>query len=107
MSITGIVRDWHDDEGWGVIDTDQTPAGCWAPFSAVAIEGYRKFSPGQSVELEWEAADQDGFAFRATRVWPSGTLPIDVNRQGPPGIYSSRLTIHFDDEFGDTSENGR
>jgi CspA family cold shock protein len=98
MSSHGVVRSWHDDDGWGIIDSAQTPGGCWAHYSAVAIQGYRKLSPGQRVKLEWEAANQDGFAFRATKAWPVGQADVDAAPQGPSGIYSSTLTIHFDDE---------
>jgi cold shock protein len=31
-------------------------------------EGYRTLSPGDAVEFDYEEAEQDGFAFRATRV---------------------------------------
>ena len=40
--IPGVVREWHSDEGWGVIDSDQTPGGCWAHFSDVEMDGYRR-----------------------------------------------------------------
>ncbi|MGA7204160.1 MAG: hypothetical protein WBX27_05975 [Specibacter sp.] len=99
MGTTGIVRFWLDADGWGVIDSDQTPGGCWAHFSVIAVAGYRALTPGQQVQLEWEAADQDGYAFRATRTWPSGQEPIqDSAAHAPDGIYNSTLTITFDDE---------
>jgi CspA family cold shock protein len=99
MGTTGIVRFWLDEDGWGVIDSDQTPGGCWAHNSCVAVAGYRSLAPGQQVRLEWEAANQDGYAFRATRTWPLGQEPIqDSPAQVPDGIYTSTLTITFDDE---------
>ena len=66
----GIVRVWRNEEGWGVIDSPETPGGCWAHFSHLAIEGYRTLTPGQSVELAWQAAVQDGYSYRAVRVVP-------------------------------------
>lgn len=76
MSVSGVVRFWRDHEGWGVVDSASTPGGCWAGFSAVAMAGYRKLDAGQRVELEYERGDQDGYSFRATRVWPAGTEPV-------------------------------
>ncbi|UWZ40222.1 cold shock domain-containing protein [Dactylosporangium roseum] len=58
------------EEGWGVLDSPETPGGCWTHFSAVAMEGFRSLEPGQSVRLEWESPGQDGYAFRATHVVP-------------------------------------
>ena len=77
MTETGTVRGWHADEGWGVLDSTPTPGGCWCHFSAVAIAGYRELHAGQQVDFEHETADQDGFDFRATRVWPTGAEPVD------------------------------
>lgn len=98
MSAHGTVRSWDDEEGWGIIDSVQTPGGCWAHFTAVAVEGYRKLSPGQQVVLEWEAADQDGFSFRATKAWPAGQEPVGAAPQDPGATYSSTLTIRFNQE---------
>ena len=33
--LTGVVREWHREAGWGVIDCDATPGGCWAFFSVM------------------------------------------------------------------------
>lgn len=42
MTTQGTVRVWRDDQGLGcrVIDTDQTPGGCWTHFSSVHMSGY-------------------------------------------------------------------
>ena len=94
----GVVRLWNDEDGWGVIDSVRTPGGCWAHFSVVAVAGYRALTPGQEVELEWESADHDGFAFRATKVWPAGAEPIDgAQAHAPDGAYSSALEITLDE----------
>jgi CspA family cold shock protein len=29
------VREWHDDLGWGVLDSPETPSGCWTHFSVI------------------------------------------------------------------------
>jgi cold shock protein len=57
--------------GRGVIDSDQTTGGCWTHFSSIDVPGYRTLAAGQPVELDWEPADQDGYAYRAVAVWPA------------------------------------
>ena len=66
----GTVRLWIDDEGWGVIDSPQTPNGCWAHFGVLEMAGYRALTAGQAVEFTWEPAQQDGYDFRAVTVRP-------------------------------------
>ncbi|WP_030942224.1 cold shock domain-containing protein [Streptomyces sp. NRRL S-646] len=66
--ILATVREWDDEEGWGVLDSPETPGGCWAHLSAVEGEGFRSLAAGEKVTLEWEAAEQDGFQYRAVRV---------------------------------------
>jgi CspA family cold shock protein len=101
MSTPGEVRVWHDEEGWGVIDSPETPGGCWTYYSDIAMpDQYLKLDAGQLVELEWESAQQDGFDFRAVRVWPRGEEPYD--RPPTPvsegsSAYRSWITITFDD----------
>lgn len=77
--VRATVREWHDDLGWGVIDSPETPGGCWAHFTAMetpvigyldgaTVSEYSSLSAGDSVELEWEAPGQDGFDYRAIAV---------------------------------------
>ena len=68
--ITATVREWFAEDGWGVLDSAETPGGCFAHYSAIEMEGYRSLAPGQSVQLEWEAPGflQDGYVYRAVRV---------------------------------------
>ncbi|GIH21576.1 cold shock domain-containing protein [Rugosimonospora africana] len=54
----------------GVIDSDETPGGCWVHFSHLVMEGFKALDPGQGVELTWVAASQDGYAYRAVEVVP-------------------------------------
>jgi cold shock protein len=89
MNSTGTVSMWRGEEGWGVIDSPDTPGGCWFHFSHLwhvdlpegrALEvkgGYRDARVGESVEFDYEPADQDGYSFRADSVWP-------VDRWSPP-----------------------
>jgi CspA family cold shock protein len=66
--VVGVVRVWHREQGWGVVDAPEVPGGCWVHFSAVEATGYRELRAGQQVLLEAEAAEQDGYRYRATRV---------------------------------------
>ncbi|WP_031332325.1 cold-shock protein [Williamsia sp. D3] len=68
FTTVGTVRLWADEEGWGVIDSDDTPGGAWAHFSVVAGTGFRSLQPGQAVEFTYEHAEQDGHSFRAVSV---------------------------------------
>ena len=96
VTVQGVVREWHPDQGWGVIDAQDTPGGCWAHFSSVAIDGYRELVRGQAVNLEWEAVDQDGFRYRARRVWPTGTAPFESVGETDIDAFSSSVTVSFD-----------
>jgi len=73
------VREWHDDLGGGVLDSPETPGGCWTHFSVIetpylgSVQGaqvweYKSLSTGDIVEFEWETAGQDGFDYRAVVV---------------------------------------
>jgi len=97
MTSRGEVRVWHADKGWGVIDCPDTPGGCWAPFSAVLVPGYQALDAGAVVELAYEAAEQDGYAFRALEVWPAGQTPVRARPLPPGPAYRSTLTFTFED----------
>ena len=73
------MREWHNDLGWGVLDSPETPGGCWAHYSVIEsrllaqvdgseVSEYKGVAVGESVELEWEAPGQDGFDYRAVVV---------------------------------------
>jgi cold shock protein len=81
-----------------VLDSSETPGGCWAHFSVVATVDYRRLAVDQPVEFEWERADQDGFGYRALRVWPAGLEPADrpPSDAQPSAAYRSTLTITLD-----------
>ncbi len=64
---TAVVRVWHRDEGWGVVDAEEVPGGCRVDFSVIDA-GYRELRAGQQVLLQFEPTEQDGYAYRATRV---------------------------------------
>jgi len=91
------VRTWEDAEGWGVLDSAETPGGCWVHWSCVAVDGFRALLPGQEVELEWEQAEQDGCSYRALRAGPAEVDPVEHGTTDHDGAWSSRLTVRFDD----------
>jgi CspA family cold shock protein len=97
MTSVGSVRTFNADEGWGVIDGPDVPGGCWVHFSAIAMDGYRELARGQHVSFRAEAASQDGFDYRAVKVWTADTEPPDQPRtQGSSAAYHSSLTLTFD-----------
>lgn len=81
--VTGIVKFFKAERGWGAITVDGLPGpgDVWVHFSAVQSDGYRELSAGDVVELEFEAAQQDSFRFRATRVWRVGPGPAPTLRR--------------------------
>ncbi|MGH3293329.1 MAG: cold-shock protein [Trebonia sp.] len=96
----GTVREWSDDCGWGVIDSAETPGGCWVHFSAIVSPGYRSLEPGGPVVFTYEATGQDGFDYRAVQVWPPDVtpgVPQDWDRPGSSAAHSSSLTIRWQD----------
>ncbi len=95
-AVPAVVRVWHDEDGWGVVDCGQTPGGCWAGFSAVAVEGYQRLAAGEEVMLECEVGEQDGFGFRAVRVWPVGADPVGAVVRPAGQAYRSTLRIEPD-----------
>lgn len=96
MDSVGTVRSWSAEEGWGVIDSPETPGGCWVHYGKVAVRGFRGLNLGQRVEFEWEPGDQDGYHFRATRVWPYGDEPYDRYRRSDPSHPSYRTGLRID-----------
>ena len=99
----GTVREWRADDGWGVIDSVDTPGGCWAHFSAIVSEGYRALEPGDHVAFSYETPGQDGYDYRAVRVWPPGAspeAPPQPARGEPSAAYRSSLTIRWHGSAG-------
>jgi CspA family cold shock protein len=96
VTVQGQVREWHDDAGWGVIDSAATPGGCWAHFSSVLVAGYRRLAEGQDVEFSFDEAEQDGYSHRTVEVWPADQEPVRLDPE-PPGAVFSSLTITWPD----------
>ncbi|HEX4087816.1 MAG TPA: cold shock domain-containing protein [Trebonia sp.] len=110
MLSEGTVREWSGDHGWGVIDSADTPGGCWAHFSVIASPGYRSLKPGDRVAFAYEAPGQDGFSYRAVQVWPPDVSP-ESSQPPPPGepsaAYRSSLTIRWLDGSVTKGTSGR
>jgi hypothetical protein len=67
---SGVVREWHDDEGWGVLESTETPGGCWDGFDhravEVTVEGVPAFN---------RQPDRSGSAFRSELTIDRRTIP--------------------------------
>lgn len=113
LESIGTVVWWSDEEGLGAIESPQVPGGCWVHFTHVLAGGhrFRTLEVGQAVPFAYEAAEQDGYAFRA--VWVGSFAPGEPRRPdleatevitGPSSAYTSTLTITYDDHQRDDGE---
>lgn len=66
----GVVRVWHEADGWGVIVSPATPGGCLVLESALDMHALDTLRVGQRVVFTWEATDHAEFTHRAVRVRP-------------------------------------
>jgi CspA family cold shock protein len=70
--VDGVVREYDDREGFGVIDSLDTPGGCWFHYSMIEVPGRKTLFAGQLVRFTFESeVEQDGFVFRALQARPS------------------------------------
>lgn len=92
----GSVLAWWPEEGWGVIETEATPGGCWAHFSSLKIDGYRELHVGQQVSVAYEPAMQDGYEWRALRVSIVGSQEQEERSHQAGDAYRSTLDIEWD-----------
>lgn len=79
---TATVREWHADEGWGVLDFASLPSGSWTLFSKIEMSGYHELRVGENVLAEYklidektsaelENSDSELYAAMTTRVLPN------------------------------------
>jgi cold shock protein len=68
--VEGVVRKWNSEEGFGTIDSPETPGGCGAVFMHVNMEGYRSLHQGQRVRFTFIEARQDDCPFQAQDIVP-------------------------------------
>ncbi|MQS05885.1 cold-shock protein [Streptomyces alkaliphilus] len=101
---SGVVRIWHTEDGWGVIESPETPGGVFAHFSVIDAPAgtFRSLHPGDPVDFEWEHGIQDELHFRATWVKPAGSEHGERSAgeaEGEDGdAYTSTLKIRWDEE---------
>lgn len=103
MPSVGTVREWNEEEGTGVIDSEDTPGGCWVHFSNIVTGALGTLTPGDQVTFTYEALPQAGFGYQAVRVWPPEVKP--GTPQAAPGrsplpAYQGWLAIRWDDDEG-------
>jgi CspA family cold shock protein len=68
----GTVAFWHDEEGWGAIQTPDREGVGFVLFADVRVPGYRTLVPGERVDFEWlDDFHQDGCQWRVAWVKPS------------------------------------
>jgi cold shock protein len=50
--VIATVREWSDEEGWGLLVADEVSGDIFAHFSNIQMDGYRSLTPGEHVEIE-------------------------------------------------------
>ncbi len=67
---SGRVKWFSEEEGWGVLTSDDVPGDIFVHFTHIAGDGYRTLVGPERVQFEWEhyPSGQDGCYYRATRV---------------------------------------
>lgn len=99
---TGIVTEWHDADGLGVITSEDVPGEVWVHFSHIVTKPPRNLTVGRSVRFTWEEFPQDGYRFRAVRVRPDERgdqfvgNPADEAPSAEFGGYKSHVEIQYD-----------
>jgi CspA family cold shock protein len=66
--VIAEVREWRDEEGWGVLSADEAPGDIFVHFSNIEMHGYKSLKPGERVEVEVEGPLeylQDGCRYAA------------------------------------------
>src|SRR5687767_5224347 len=80
--VRATVREWHNDLGWGVLDSPETPGGCWIHYSAIET---RLLAPVEGTEV----SDYKGVA-EATRSNLSGRPPARTALSTEPSSCEAR-----------------
>jgi CspA family cold shock protein len=103
-SSTGVVVAWNGADGLGVIESPDTPGGCWCGWMSITMDRFvGRFDPGTQVEFTYEAVRQDGYDYRAIDMWiPGHRAPRPEPIGGSTG-YRSTLKITCDDGSSEQS----
>ncbi|WP_373305092.1 hypothetical protein [Streptomyces lucensis] len=48
-AVTASVREWRDEEGWGVLDSPETPGGCLGHYADVQAPGFPTLPTARSL----------------------------------------------------------
>jgi CspA family cold shock protein len=65
MAVRGSVKEWRDDEGWGVLVSPSVTGTVFAHFKHIQAPGFRSLREGELVEFDYETPGQDGCDHRA------------------------------------------
>ncbi len=64
--LPGTVKNWHEEEGWGVLVSPDLPGEVFAHHVHIrGQDGYRTFAAGDPVVFEADEQGQDGCQYRA------------------------------------------
>ncbi len=66
MRITGTVKWFNDQKGFGFITREDGEKDCFVHYSAVQVEGFRSLAEGQRVEFEVVDGDKGPAAANVT-----------------------------------------
>ena len=66
--MTGIVKWFNDEKGYGFITPDDGSGDVFVHFSAIVADGYKKLLEGQKVTFETEADPRGAKGVRAVNV---------------------------------------
>jgi cold shock protein len=72
QTVDGECVRWDDDEGWGVLRSDDVESELFAHFADLNMPGFGTLNAGDRVRFEVEPFPwgQDGYFFRAHNVTP-------------------------------------
>lgn len=66
--VTGTVKAWYSEDGWGVLVSPDLDGTAFAHFSAIDVVGYRDLHEGEPVVFRYTTPGQDGCDYLATYV---------------------------------------
>lgn len=72
QTVDGECVSWDDNEGWGVLRSDEVESELFAHFADLVMPGLHTLRAGQRVRFEVEPfpSGQDGYVYRAHDVTP-------------------------------------
>jgi CspA family cold shock protein len=52
--VIATVREWRDEEGWGVVSSEEVPGNIFVHFSNIQMDGHKSLRRGERVEVKVE-----------------------------------------------------